>query len=165
MPNNTDPPYDRLETILMGGTVDPPYTRKELIAMQAGGGSGGGSGSGEYDAVIRVDSNQIQNVQNATLESGTFEDMKAKALSYDPLKIMVYGYRNDEGYSTVTTFDMLWVYFDTYETDPEAHYFVVSVLAPYGYGNVGLTRMDMSINYDGTITIFKKYIIQMTVLS
>ena len=43
MPINTDPPYDRLETILMGGTVDPPYTRKELIAMQAGGGSGGGA--------------------------------------------------------------------------------------------------------------------------
>lgn len=54
MPINTDPPYDRLETILMGGTVDPPYTRKELIAMQAGGGSGGGGGEGGSGGVFEI---------------------------------------------------------------------------------------------------------------
>ena len=108
-----------------------PQDLEGVIEELQGGGSG--SGSDEYDLVFRTNSTALGAVTaaNTELESGTFADAYAKALSGKKLSIRFYGYATDNDGIYTCDYDISGVYADRGYNDYIRFYLTG------GYGNGG----------------------------
>lgn len=75
--------------------------------------------AGGFDAIFKCNSAYLNDIDEVTLEKGTYETLAAKFLAEKPVTALVYGCHEDNGDFYSTTFCVQKVMYDSYvEGDP-----------------------------------------------